>query len=177
VNKVLGGSLSALGCLLAAAVVVVAIPAPHAAEPVTVSYRADQARLARLAPYPAVAPRGLPASWQPVGSGLSVGGANGAGTVTWALDYMTPDGLLASLEETNADPAAFVRRMTNSGTALPPSRQAPASVNGQAWNLSATPARGQRSMYRTSPAGFTLVVTGNATWLELRQLAASLHPA
>src|SRR5690349_21047214 len=176
VNKVLGGSLSALGCLLAAAVVV-AIPAPHAAEPVTVSYRADQARLVRLAPYPAVAPRGLPASWQPVGSGLSVGGANGAGTVTWALDYMTPDGRLASLEETNADPVAFVRRMTNSGTALPPSQQALSSVNGQAWNLSATPARGQRSMYRTSPAGFTLVVTGNATWPELRQLAASLHPA
>jgi hypothetical protein len=100
-----------------------------------------------------------------------VGGANGAGTVTWALGYMTPDGLLASLEETNADPAAFVRRMTNSGTALPPS-----SVNAQAWHLSATPARGQRSMYRTSPAGFTLVVTGNATWPELRQLAASLRP-
>lgn len=163
--------LSAVGCLLAAAVVVVAIPAPHAAEPVTVSYRADLDRLARLAPYPAVAPHGLPASWQPVSSGLTVGGANGAGTVTWALDYMTPDGLLASLEETNAAPAAFVRRMTNSGTALPPS-----SVYGQAWNLSATPARGQRSLYRTSPAGFTLVVTGNATWPELRQLAASLRP-
>jgi len=175
-NKVLGSGLSALGCLLAAAVVVVAIPAPHAAEPVTVSYRADQDRLARLAPYPAVAPHGLPASWQPVSSGLTVGGANGVGTVTWALDYMTPDGLLASLEETNADPAAFVRRMTNSGTALPPSQQALSSVNAQAWNLSATPARGQRSMYRTSPAGFTLVVTGNATWAELRQLAASLRP-
>ena len=172
VNRVVRGGLFALGCLLAAAVAVVAIPAPHAAEPVTVSYRADLDRLTRLAPYPAVAPRGLPASWQPVSSGLAVGGANGAGTVTWALDYMTPDGLLASLEETNADPAAFVRRMTNSGTALPPS-----SVNGQAWNLSATPARGQRSMYRTSPAGVTLVVTGNATWPELRQLAASLRPA
>jgi hypothetical protein len=175
-NKVLGSGLSALGCLLAAAVVVVTIPAPHAAEPVTVSYRADQDRLARLAPYPAVAPHGLPASWQPVSSGLTVGGANGAGTVTWALDYMTPDGLLASLEETNADPAAFVRRMTNNGAALPPSLQPPSSVNGQAWNLSDTPARGQRSMYRTSPAGFTLVVTGNATWAELRQLAASLRP-
>ena len=166
------GGLAALGCLLAAAVAVVAIPAPHAAEPVTVSYRADLDRLTRLAPYPAVAPHDLPASWQPVSSGLAVGGANGAGTVTWALDYTTPDGLLASLEETNADPAAFVRRMTNSGAALPPS-----SVNGQAWNLSATPARGQRSMYRTSPAGVTLVVTGNATWPELRQLAASLRPA
>ena len=52
----LRGSLFALGCLLTAAVVVMAIPAPHAAEPVTVSYRADLAKLSRLAPYPAVAP-------------------------------------------------------------------------------------------------------------------------
>ena len=170
-NRVLRGGLVALGCLLAAAVVVVAIPAPHAAEPVAVSYRADLARLSRLAPYPAVAPRGLPASWQPVGSGLAVDGANGAGTVTWHLDFSTPDGSLASLEETNASAAAFVRRMTNNGTAL-----APSSVNGQTWNLSATPARGQRSMYLTSPAGFTVVVTGNAGWAELRQLVASLRP-
>jgi len=173
---VLRSGLTALGCLLAAGLVVVAIPAPHAAEPVTVSYRADLAKLARLAPYPAVAPRGLPASWQPVSSGLTVGGANGAGTVTWALGYMTPDGLLASLEETNAPPAAFVRRMTNSGTALPPSPVTPAPLAGQAWTLSATPARGQRSMYVTSPAGFTVVVTGNATWAELRELAAALRP-
>ncbi len=31
-------------------------------------------------------------------------------------------------------------------------------------------------MYFTSPAGFTVVVTGDATWPELRQLAASLRP-
>lgn len=175
-NRVLHGGLAAVGCLLAAAVVVVAIPAPHAAEPVTVSYRADLAKLTRLAPYPAVAPAGLPASWQPVSSGLTVGGADGAGTVTWQLGYMTPDGALASLEETNASPGAFVRRMTNDGTALPPANLAPTRLDGRAWNLSATPARGQRSMYVTSPAGFTVVVTGNATWAELRELAASLRP-
>jgi hypothetical protein len=176
VNRVLYGGLAALGCLLAAAVVVVAIPAPHAAEPVTVSYRADLAKLTRLAPYPAVAPAGLPASWQPVSSGLAVGGANGQGTVTWQLGYMTPDGALASLEETNASPGAFVRRMTNDGAALLPAHPAPTHLGGQAWSLIATPARGQRSMYLTSPAGFTVVVTGNATWTELRELAASLRP-
>jgi len=169
VNRVLRGGVSALGCLLAAAVVVVAIPAPHAAEPVTISYRGDEAKLARLAP--AVAPSGLPTSWQPVSSGLAVGGANGAGTVTWQLGYMTPDGSLASLEETNASARAFVRRMTNDGTPV-----APARLDGRTWSLSATPARGQRSMYVTSPAGFTVVVTGNATWAELRELAASLRP-
>jgi Protein of unknown function (DUF4245) len=171
VNRVLRGGVSALGCLLAAVVVVVAIPAPHAAEPVTISYRGDLAKLARLAPYPAVAPVGLPASWQPVNSGLAVGGANGAGTVTWQLGYMTPDGSLASLEETNASAGAFVRRMTNDGTPV-----ASARVDGRTWSLNETPARGQRSMYLTSPAGFTVVVTGNATWAELRELAASLHP-
>jgi Protein of unknown function (DUF4245) len=169
-NRVLHGGLSALGCALGAAVLVVAIPAPQVA-PVTVSYHGDLAALARLAPYPAVAPAGLPSSWTPVSSGLTVGGAEGAGTVTWELGYATPGGALASLEETNASPGAFVRRMTNAGTALPPSR-----AGGRTWNLSATPARGQRSMYLTSPAGFTLVITGNATWAELRELAASLRP-
>jgi hypothetical protein len=101
---------------------------------------------------------------------LAVGGANGTGTVTWQLGYMTPDGSLASLEETNASAGAFVRRMTNDGTPV-----APARVDGQTWSLNETPSRGQRSMYVTSPAGFTVVVTGNATWAELDELAASLH--
>jgi Protein of unknown function (DUF4245) len=171
VNTVVRGSASVLGCLLGAAILIVAVPAPHAAVPVTVSYAGDLARLARLAPYPAVAPAGLPASWQPVSSGLAVGGANGPGTVTWQLGFMTPDGALAALAETNASAAGFVRRMTNDGTALPP-----ADLNGQTWRLSSTPARGQRSMYLTSAAGFTVVVTGNATWAQLRELAASLRP-
>ena len=175
-NRVLRGGLAALGCLLAAAVVVVAIPAPHAAVPVPVSYRGDLATLTRLAPYPAVAPAGLPASWQPVSSTLTVGGASGAGTVTWQLGYTAPDGTLAALAETNASAGAFVRRMTNDGTPLPSAQQAPSRLDGQAWRLSATPARGQRSMYVTGPAGFTVVVTGNATWAELRELAASLRP-
>jgi len=97
-----------------------------------------------------------------------VGGANGAGTVTWALDYMTPDGLLASLEETNADPRGVRPADDQQRHRAAPISAGASSVNAQAWNLSATPARGQRSMYRTSPAGFTLVVTGNATWPELR---------
>jgi hypothetical protein len=173
VNWVPRAGVSALGCLLAAAVIVVAIPMPHAAEPGAISYRDDLASMIRLAPYPAVAPAGLPESWAPVSSGLAVGGANGAGTVTWSLGYMTPGGLLASLEETNANPAAFIRRMTNSGTAL-----GPAQIAGLTWTLVSTPSRGQRSLYYTGVAGrFTLVVTGNATWAQLRELAASLHPA
>jgi len=61
-NTVVRGSASVLGCLLGAAAIIVAVPAPHAAVPVPVSYAGDLARLARLAPYPAVAPAGLPDS-------------------------------------------------------------------------------------------------------------------
>ena len=171
VNRVLRGGVSAVGCVAAATVLVVAVPAPHAAEPVTISYRSDLAKLTRLASYPVVAPQDLPATWQPVSSGLAAGGANGAGTVTWQLGYATPDGALATLEETNAPAASFVQRMTNSGTTL-----GPVQVNGRAWTLASTPARGQRSMYVTGADRLTLVVTGNASWAQLRQLAASLHP-
>ena len=161
----------ASACLLGAAVIIVAVPVPHTAVPVTVSYAGDLDRLARLAPYPALAPAGLPASWRPVSSGLAVGGGNGPGTVTWQLGFMTPDGALAALAESNASAAAFVRRMTNDGTALPP-----ADLNGQTWRLSSAPARGQRSLYLTSAAGFTVVVTGNASWADLRELAGALRP-
>jgi Protein of unknown function (DUF4245) len=161
----------ALGGLLGAAVIVVAIPVPHAAEPVTISYAGDLATLSRLAPYQAVAPVGLPAGWQPVSSGLAVGGANGAGTVTWQLGFMTPDGALAAVTESNMSAAALIRQMTNDGTAPSPVR-----VNGQAWSLSSVPARDQRSMYFISTAHLTVVVTGNATWAQLRQLAGSLRP-
>jgi uncharacterized protein DUF4245 len=166
--------VSALGCLLGAAIVVAAVPLPHAAEPVTISYSGDLAALGRMAPYPAVAPAGLPASWLPVSSALTVGGANGAGSVTWQLGLMTPDGTLAALAETNASAAAFIRRMTNDGNRY--SGLAPVRLDGRAWNLSSAPSRGQRSMYLTSPAGLTVVITGNATWAELRELAASLRP-
>ena len=171
-NRVLRVGVSALGCLVAVAALIVAIPMPHAAEPVTISYHSDLVKLTRLAPYQAVAPAGLPATWQPVSSGLAVGGANGAGTVTWQLGYATPDNALATLEETNASAAGFIRRMTNSGTTV-----GTIQVSGQAWTQSSTPARGQRSIYVTNADHVTLIVTGNASWAQLSDLAAALRPA
>jgi hypothetical protein len=171
VNRVLHAGLAAAGCLLAAAILVVAVPAPHAAEPATISYRGDLATLIRLAPYPAVAPAGLPGSWQPVSSGLAVGGANGAGTVTWLLGYLTPDGTLALLGETNAAAHGFIDRMSSAGLPLPPIHLA-----GLTWHLAFNAERTLRSMFYTSATGRTVVVTGNASWAQLRQLAASLRP-
>jgi hypothetical protein len=158
-------------CVLLAAAALVVVPPEHASSPVQISYRADLATMTRTAPYPVLAPSGLPRSWVPVNSGVARGEANGAGTVTWRLGFAAPGGTLAALEETNAPAAPFIRRMTNSGAAQPP-----VTINGRAWTPALTPARGQRSLASTAH-GVTLVVTGNATLAQLRTLAASLRPA
>ena len=159
-------------CVLLSAAALVVVPPEHASSPVQVSYRGDLDTMTRTASYQVVAPAGLPRSWIPVNSGVAVGGANGAGTVTWRLSFATPDGTFAALEETNATAAPFIRRMTNSGTAQPP-----VTIVGRTWTPSLTPARDQRSLALTTAGGVTLVVTGNASWAQLRTLAASLRPA
>ena len=158
-------------CLLLAVVAIVAVPMDRASAPATISYHADLAAMTRTAPYRVVAPAGLRSSWSPVDSGVAVGGANGKGTVTWRLGYLTPSGTFAALEETNATAAPFIRRMTNSGTPQPP-----VQAGDRSWAASENSERGQRSLAVTTPAGVTLVVTGNASWAQLQTLAASLHP-
>jgi hypothetical protein len=162
---------SVLICLLLSVAAIVVVPMDQASAPTTISYHADLAVMTRTAPYQVVAPAGLPASWSPVNSGVAVGGANGAGTVTWRLGYVTPSGTFAALEETNAAAAPFIRRMTNSGTP-----QAPVQAGNRTWAASENSERVQRSLALTTPAGVTLVITGNAAWSQLRTLAASLKP-
>jgi hypothetical protein len=159
-------------CVLLSAAALLVVPAEHASTPVQVSYGGDLATMTRTAPYPVLAPAGLPRSWTPVNSGVAVDGANGPGTVTWRLGFATPAGTLAALEETNASAAPFIRRMTNGGTAQPP-----VTIGGGTWTSFLNTGRDQRSLAVTTAAGVTLVVTGNATWAQLRTLAASLRPA
>jgi hypothetical protein len=170
-HPVLRGVRAVLITLLMVFAVIVVVPLPHASSPPAVSYQADLATMTRAARYPVLVPAGLPLSWLPVSSGVALGGANGAGTATWHLGYVTPSGALASMEESDAGPKAFIRRMTNSGTAVPPVR-----VAGRTWRASVTPGRGQRSLYETDLAGVTIVITGSASWGELRTLASSLRP-
>jgi hypothetical protein len=153
------------------AVIVVAVPRPQGVTPEIVSYQGDLAKLVRTAPYPVVAPEGLPASWQPVSTRLTVGGADGAAAVTWHLGYRTPSGMIASLEESNAKAASFILRMTNNGTPQPPVR-----VAGALWSQRWRSDKNQRSIFLPNGSGMTVVVTGNAAWRELYVLVASLRP-
>jgi hypothetical protein len=163
VRSVLG---AALVCLGLASLTIVATPRPVTPIAVPVSYRADLAKFRAAAPYPVLAPRGLPAGWLPVSSRLTVvpGGA-----VSWHLGFVTPSGKLASLEESSERPAQFILRMTNNGDLLPR-----IWTGGGWWARRLRPDKDQRSMYRFASGAFTIVVTGTSGWPELSVLAGSL---
>jgi uncharacterized protein DUF4245 len=166
VNRV--GSLlaAAAACVLMAALIIVLTPRPVTQIAAPVSYQGDLVKFRRLAPYPVLAPAALPAGWQAVSSRLDVvpGGA-----VSWHLGYVAPSGLMASLEESSERPAPFILRMTNNGDILPPLR-----AGGQWWARRWRADKDQRSMYRSAPGAFTIVVTGTSGWAELSALASSL---
>ena len=170
-HPVLRGGRSVLTCLLLSFVIIVAVPLQCASPPSAVSYQSDLATMTRAARYTVLAPAGLPPAWSPVNSGVALGGANGAGTATWHLGYVTSSGTLASVEQSDAAAASFIRRMTNAGPAA-----APVRVAGRTWRASVNAGRDQRSLYETDPGGATIVITGNACWAQLRVLAASLRP-
>jgi Protein of unknown function (DUF4245) len=161
---------AAVTCLIMAALIIVLTPRPVTPVAVPVNYQADLAKFRRLAPYPVLAPRGLPGGWQVVGSRLT---AVPGGAVSWHLGYVTPSGLVASLEESSERPASFILRMTNNGNLLPP-----VWAGGAWWARRWRADKDQRSMYRSAPGAFTIVVTGTSSWAELSVLAGALaaHP-
>ena len=163
-----GSSLVAavLTCLVLTVVIIVATPRPTTQIAVPVNYQKDLLRFRRIAPYPVLAPRELLSGWQPVSSRLAVvpGGA-----VSWHLGFVTPSGGMASLEESNERPASFILRMTNNGNIMP------GVWSGDAWWARRWRAdKDQRSMYRSAPGVFTVVVTGTTGWRELSVLADSI---
>jgi Protein of unknown function (DUF4245) len=156
-----------LGCLTAAALIIVMTPRPVTPIGVTVSYRSDLVKFRRVAPHAVLAPAHLPAGWRPVSSRLSV---HSGGPVSWHVGFITPSGQMASVEESSERPKHFILRMTNNGDLLPPMWFA-----GAWWARRIRPDKNQRSMYRSAVGSLTIVVTGTSGWRELSVLAGSLR--
>jgi uncharacterized protein DUF4245 len=169
------GSLlaAALAVLAMATLIIVLTPRPVTQLAVPVDYHPDLARFRQVAPYPVLAPRGLPPGWVPVSSRLTV--VHG-GAVSWHLGLMTPSGLMASLEESSERPGPFILRMTNNGDMLPPlwTGERGGEPGGEWWARRVRTDKDQRSMYRSAAGAFTIVVTGTGSWQELSVLARSL---
>ena len=117
------------------------------------------------ASYDALAPIGLPDAWVPTSARTTRAGA----AVTWHVGFVTPADDYAALEQSDGNPAAFVRQFADGGD------RAGSVVLGTAtWRRVEGGDPEPRALVIERDA-VTTVVAGNAGWAELRELAASLQ--
>jgi len=153
--------------LLVVAVILLITPRRHSDPAPQIDYRAELSSARHAAPYALLAPQGLPASWDATSVRYRPGAA---GAVTWHLGFRTPHGTYAGLEQSNGPRPPFVRDRSLSGHPAGQTR-----VQGQVWERRLNADRDWRSLVRTGN-GVTTVVSGSASWDDLRRLAATLRP-
>lgn len=117
------------------------------------------------APYDVLAPIGLPDSWVPTSARTTRAG----GAVTWHVGFVTPDDDYAALEQSDGNPAAFVRQFSEGGD-----RAGTVLIGTATWRQVEGGDPEPRALVLERSA-VTTVVAGNADWAELRELAASLQ--
>lgn len=119
-----------------------------------------------VAPFPVVAPVGLPKGWEATSTRTDVRD----GTVHWHLALRTPTQQYASVDQSDRPADVFVAEMTERGQV-----QGTVSIRGTTWVRTYASLRDHRALWSSSGAGATTVVGGTASWADLEQLAASLQ--
>jgi hypothetical protein len=117
------------------------------------------------APYDVLAPIALPDTWVPTSARTTHDGA----AVTWHVGFVTPDDDYAALEQSDGNPAAFVRQLSDGGD-----RAGSVVIGTATWRRVEGGDPEPRALVLERDA-VTTVVAGNAGWAELRELAASLQ--
>jgi hypothetical protein len=162
-----GDMVRSMAVVLALVIVVLALTLRHnpPGKPHRIDYRGVLAQARNVAPYDVLSPVGLPRTWTATSARTSGGDASFA----WHLGLVTPDGDYAAVEQSDGDPGSFVTEFVGDG-----SRDGTATIHGKRWRRidSGNPER--RALVLDGNA-VTTVVTGGASWTELRRLAASLQ--
>jgi hypothetical protein len=171
--------------LLAAFFIYLFIPHDESADPVKpVGYKVELDSARRAAPYPVLAPEGLSAKWRATSVRYE---ANSPGGHAWHLGFMTPDTQYAAVEQSDDPrPVRYVEDVTQGARKTAKTVR----VRGEEW----TRYEGEKydALVRVSPAGeaaggtggggaskaraHTTVVTGTASFEQLRTMAAALRP-
>jgi hypothetical protein len=159
--------LSVPALLAVVVVVVLAVPRESGNPSPALDYRAALAHARTVAPFPVLAPVGLPVGW----SATSVRTDVRRGTVHWHLQLLTPEGTYASLDQSDRIPAVFVREMTERG-----GRRGTVTIGGRAWVRTYAWLRNHRALWQVRGVT-TTVVGGTAGWRDLETLASSLTAA
>lgn len=138
-----------------------------------VDWRPVLAEARKSAPYPVVAPEGLPDTWRPTKVVWVAKGnphLNGDASVRnlWELGFLDPHDIYISLHQGDARPELFVDDVTRQGYA-----DGQSVVGGQTWVRYLSPDERTRSLVLSSPKVTTIVV-GDTTYEALEAFAGTL---
>jgi hypothetical protein len=122
----------------------------------------DSAR--RAAPFPVLAPVGLPSGW--TATQVNYDGMDPANAV-WSLGYIDPNGQYVSVQQSNGPAASFITGVTTSGVKVAGSTL----VDGVAW--SHYQGTNYRALVLQTPK-VTTVVTGTESYAAMGTFAAAL---
>jgi hypothetical protein len=119
----------------------------------------------QVTPYDVLAPVGLDAGWK----ATSVRNDTEGTALTWHIGFVTPDERYAAVEQSDGPSAAFLDDFVDGAT-----RSGNMTVSGVAWQRLEGGKPELRALVRRG-SGVTTVVTGSASFAELRQLASALR--
>ncbi|MFW6694842.1 DUF4245 domain-containing protein [Streptomyces sp. MAR4 CNX-425] len=134
-------------------------------EMAAVSFTQELGQVRRVAPFPVVAPVGLPDDWRANSVDYRSTGDHGT---TWHLGFVTPDDEYVAVEQGSKNSAAFVRKVTHEARPTGESRR----VAGEEW------ARYEGESYDAlvrEGDGVTTVVTGTGSPKQLERMVKALE--
>lgn len=154
-----------MGVIVAVAgVIYIANPHDENADPLkAVDYRVELTTAQRAAPYPVLAPQGLPESWKPT----SVSYARQDGN-SWHLGFLDPDREYVAVEQSTGPAQKYIAKVTHDAKDTGKS----ARVGGDTWQRWEGPK--YDALVRTAD-GATTVVTGTAPYERLVEMAEALE--
>jgi hypothetical protein len=165
-RKTVGDMVRSLAVVLVVVGVIVALNIAEQPDPVVrdVDYPAAVALARQQATYDVMAPDQVPAGWR-VSSARTEPDKDG---VAWHVGLVTRRQAYAAVEQSDGDRRTFVDRFVPGSRADGTER-----VAGRTWTRRAGGTTDDRALVLES-GGVTTLVTGSASWAELRELARSL---
>ncbi|WP_210577118.1 DUF4245 domain-containing protein [Streptomyces sp. GESEQ-4] len=127
-----------------------------------VDYRVELLTARRAAPYPVVAPEGLPKTWKATSVRFQ-----GDEFETWHLGFHTPDGEYVQVEQSTQKPSAFIDDSTQGAEAADKKQE----IGGRTWTRY-TGGRYDALVHQAD--GATTVVAGTGSFELLTEMAQAL---
>ncbi len=146
-----------------AGVIYLFVPHDENADPLQpVDYRVELVTAQRAAPYPVLAPEGLPEDWRPTSVSYSRQNDD-----SWHLGYLTPEREYVAVEQSTAPAGKYIVKVSHEARDTGEVQQ----VAGRPWQRWEGP---KYDALVLREDGVTTVVTGTASFERLGEMAAAL---